>query len=180
MTTSPTTASTTTSHLSDAAVALVLGWPELEQVVTELADHIEGGGAPTVIVGVLRGGMVPAVMLAHRVGVRQVRGVGAVRTLTEGPRAGKTPPVLVEPNGLGDLQGEDVLVVEDVIGTGHTLAAVRDHIAVQKPATLRTAALVVNTVNWAAAHPDNRDPRQHHDLIGVTCTGWVRFPWELS
>lgn len=171
---------TTNPDQSGTAAALVLGWPELEHVVTALANHIKQDGAPTVIVGVLRGGMVPAVMLAHRLGVRQVRAVGAIRTLTEGPRAGKTPPVLVEPTGLGDLHGEDVLVVEDVIGTGRTVATVHDHIALQKPATLRTTAVVVNTVNWAAAHPDNPDPRQHHDLVGVTCDGWVRFPWELS
>lgn len=159
--------------------ALVLGWADLDRIVSVLAGHIAGSGEPTVIVGVLRGGMVPAVVLAHRLGVRQVRAVGASRTLAEGPDAAKTTPVLAL-DGLGDLRGEDVLVVEDVVGTGHTLAAVCDHLGQRKPARLRTASLVVNTVNWAAAHPEQLDCRQHLDLVGAMCAGWVRFPWELG
>jgi hypoxanthine phosphoribosyltransferase len=165
--------------IASPAVALDLTWIDLDHLVATLAAKIDAVAPPTVIVGVLRGGMVPAVMLAHRLNVRDVIGITATRTLTEGPASAKVPVVL-DPAALGDLTYEDVLIVDDVIGSGHTLTVVQNLTVAQEPARLRTAALVLNTDNWAASHPDTSEPRAQHDLVGTTCAGWVRFPWEVS
>lgn len=133
------------------------------------------------IVGILRGGIVPAVMLGHRLGVRDIRAVSAVRTLDDRPGATKAAlPVVSTPETVGRLAGLDVLVVDDVIGTGETLRSVTSLAATGTPQRLRAAVVVVNIDNWATGNPDRLDPQGASELIGTTCHGWVRFPWEAG
>ena len=42
----------------------------------------------------------------------------------------------------GAIEGRDVLVVEDIIDTGHTLHHVHDYLMTKKPARMRTIALL--------------------------------------
>lgn len=42
----------------------------------------------------------------------------------------------------GDLEGRDVLLIDDIIDEGHTLLAIRDALLANRPASLRTAVLV--------------------------------------
>lgn len=42
----------------------------------------------------------------------------------------------------GQIEGRDVLVVEDIIDTGHTLAHVTDYLRTRQPARLKTIALL--------------------------------------
>ncbi|WP_067473008.1 phosphoribosyltransferase [Nocardia amamiensis] len=167
------------SSTGTAEVALDLTWPALEHHTGAMADRIRADGVPEVIVGILRGGMVPAVMLAHHLGVRDVRGVEVTHTLSDTPNGAKSAiPQIANPASLGALApGTDVLLVDDVAGSGDTV----EHAARLLPdaGRLRRAIVVVNTVNWYAAHPDSVAPEHVQDYIGCTCAGWVRFPWEV-
>lgn len=166
------------NRTDESRVALDLSWPDLDHRIVAMAGNIGGDGAPTVVVGVLRGGMVPAVMLAHRLGVRDVRGITVSRTLGDGPGAGKNArPELVNPASLGTFAGDaDVLLVDDVAGSGASLAAAAGLVP-GGVARVRRAVVVVNTVNWAAAN--TVAPQHIYDYVGTTCAGWVRFPWEV-
>lgn len=125
------------------------------------------------IVGVLRGGAVPAVTLAHALGLRTVRGVEVTHTTQDGPHAGKTPsPVAVNASSLGDLAGLDVLIVDDVAGTGDTLEVTARLVAASGAAAIRTAVWVLNEANWPAGELGRPN------YVGTCCRGWVRFPWE--
>ncbi len=42
----------------------------------------------------------------------------------------------------GQIEGRDVLVVEDIVDTGHTLAKVTEYLKTRKPARLKTIALL--------------------------------------
>ncbi|MGH3616087.1 MAG: hypothetical protein ACRDRK_26545 [Pseudonocardia sp.] len=66
-------------------LALDLDWTELDRLLTVVAEQIRAHGIPDVVVGVLRGGMVPAVVLAHRLGTRAVRGLDVTHTLSDAP-----------------------------------------------------------------------------------------------
>lgn len=161
-----------------AGLALDLSWADLDLHLTGMAAAINADGRPGVVVGVLRGGMVPAVALAHQLGVRDVRAIGIEHTLTEDINAAKHPSArLLNPASLGVLDPDaDVLVVDDVAGSGASLAAACTLIP-STVARLRRAVVVVNTINWAKANEDA--PQQHCHYIGTTCAGWVRFPWEV-
>jgi len=114
-------------------------------------------------------------MICHALGVRDLRSVHVTRTVADGVDADKTPePVCRNAASLGDLAGADVLVVDDIAGSGATLRDVAGLVRACEPATVRTAACVVNQANWR----DHRDPHQVVTYIGVTVDRWVIFPWE--
>ncbi|MGH3916111.1 MAG: phosphoribosyltransferase [Pseudonocardiaceae bacterium] len=164
--------------MTDSAIALDLTWTELDYHVAALAERIRQDGVPQVVIGILRGGMVPAVLLAHRLGVRDVRGIEVIRTLTDGPNGPKAShPQVTNPASLGTLPAEaDVLIIDDVAGSGatlHTAAALLSDSA----GRVRRAVVVVNIINWNNANPAT--PQEVQDYVGTTCAGWVCFPWEV-
>lgn len=160
--------------MATTADALVLDWNDLARTAAVVAEQIRRDRPPEVVVGILRGGMVPAVMLAHLLGVRDVRAVEITHTLTEEPNSVKSrAPQLANPASLGALDGADVLLVDDVAGSGDTITAAADLLA--GAVRLRRAAMVVNVANWTKTVA----PEQALNYIGCTCTGWVRFPWEV-
>jgi hypoxanthine phosphoribosyltransferase len=70
---------------------------------------------------------------------------------------GGNPSALVLPDGF-PLEGADVLVVEDILDTGRTLAALGGHILAQRPLRLRTAVLLDK--------PGRRAVTFHADYVG--------------
>ncbi len=80
-------------------------------------------------------------------------------------------------SGLGELAGLDVLLVDDVAGSGATAEAATAVLRSRGPARIRRAVAVVNTTNWTSEQHDH-DPLRYFDHVGTTCPGWVRFPWE--
>jgi hypoxanthine phosphoribosyltransferase len=153
----------------------MLGWPELTATVTQIAGRVHADGLPDVVVGVLRGGLIPAVLLAHRLGVRAVRAVEVVHTVADGVDAAKTvAPRVFNAASLGRLDALHVLVVDDIAGSGATLASTVDLVHDAGAATVRTAVCVVNAVNWR--RPEC--PDRALTYIGTTVEGWVIFPWE--
>ncbi|WP_316527565.1 phosphoribosyltransferase [Kitasatospora brasiliensis] len=158
-----------------AAGPKYLSWPDIEKQVESIARGVATDGYPQAVVGVVRGGLVPAVMAAHRLGVRDVRALEVTHTVDDAVDAVKTAgPQIRNPASLGALPGLDVLVVEDVAGTGETLEAVADLVRQAGAARVRTAVLVVNEANWTRGRP----PAETVNHIGVTVRGWVVFPWE--
>ncbi|ANY07779.1 phosphoribosyltransferase [Pseudonocardia sp. HH130630-07] len=161
--------------MSAPQVALELDWAALHASVGTLAGRIRSDGTPDVVVGVLRGGAIPAVMLAHQLGVRSVRTVEITRTTSDLPHTAKIPPAVRDAAALGPLAGLDVLLVDDVVGSGATADMAEQIVRARGPARVRLAVAVINVDNWN--RPD--DPLHHFDYVGTTCAGWVRFPWEL-
>ncbi|MBC9718435.1 purine phosphoribosyltransferase [Streptomyces sp. TRM66268-LWL] len=152
-----------------------ISWTDFAEFTQQLAERIRSDRIPQTIVGILRGGMIPAVALAHQLDVRDVRAVEVTRTLSDGIQAEKSSaPRLRNPASLGNLVGRDVLLVDDVAGSGTTLAHTRRIIAGLTAARLRTAVLCVNQANWLLP----QQPQAAIDYIALRCEGWVIFPWE--
>jgi hypothetical protein len=152
-----------------------LAWPQLQELVSRIAGQASRDGAPQTLVAVLRGGAVPAVCLSHRLRVRDIRAVEVARTVDDSVYAAKAAePVAVNPASLGDLTGRDVLVIDDIAGTGDTLAAAARLATQAGAARLRTAVCMVNEDNWAGCLP----AQEVVTYIGAAARGWVVFPWE--
>ncbi|MFD7577476.1 phosphoribosyltransferase [Kitasatospora sp. NPDC059817] len=152
-----------------------LTWGDIETQTGRIASATGEVGIPHTIVAVVRGGMVPAVLLAHRLAVRDVRAVEVTHTVDDSTNAAKTArPVARNAASLGDLSGLDVLVVDDVAGTGDTLAASVRLAEQAGAARVRSAVLVLNEANWTG----DRRPHEAVTCIGETVGCWVVFPWE--
>ncbi|MGH3999956.1 MAG: phosphoribosyltransferase, partial [Pseudonocardiaceae bacterium] len=93
-------------------------------------------------------------------------------TVSDVVNAAKTPePLVAHPGSLGNLVGQDVLVVDDIAGTGDTLTAARTLLVERNPSRVRTGVLWLNVANWQFAHPEPT-------YVGERDRGWVVFPWE--
>ena len=104
---------------ADQAGPLYLTWDDIGLATTELAQQTLAAGVPQAVVGIVRGGLIPAVWIAHRLGVHDVRTVEVTRTTSDAVNAAKTPlPTVRNPAALGDLAGLDVLLVDDIAGSG--------------------------------------------------------------
>ncbi|MFJ1954588.1 phosphoribosyltransferase [Streptomyces microflavus] len=160
---------------TDRPGPLLLTWHDLTTATATLAHQVSTAGIPQVVVGIVRGGMVPAAWLAHRLEIRDVRTVEVTRTTSDGINAAKsTVPTVRNPASLGDLTGLDVLLVDDIAGSGVTLAHTARMIHDLGPARVRTAVLAVNRANWT----QSPDPHRDIDYIASLTDTWVVFPWE--
>src|SRR5579859_7781230 len=102
----------------------VVSWDELERLVGELAAAVRG--EYDVLLAITRGGMVPAGMLAYRLGIRNIL-VAAVEFYDDSGRPGAAPTFLQFP---ADplLRGQRVLVVDEVWDSGTTIVAVTERV----------------------------------------------------
>ncbi len=165
------------SAMEAAAPGAVLDWADLVEVTSTLSTLVAVDGVPDVVVGILRGGMVPAVLVAHTLGLRDVRGIDITHTVAEGVDADKKPqPAMRNPVSLGELTGLDTLVVDDVTGSGASVATTTELVRAAGAARIRTAVCAVNEINWF--RNTDRDPGAALTYIGRRCRGWVVFPWE--
>jgi len=156
--------------------SVVLSWAEISGICGTIAVQVTADGVPDVIVCLIRGGMVPGVLLSHVLGCRDLRGVSLTHTCADGINAAKTShPVLFNPASAGDVRGRDVLLVDDVAGTGETALAAVTMIRNHGATRTRIAVCAVNTRNWNPAAPG---PDECLDYIGGRYRGWVVFPWE--
>ncbi|GAA3875359.1 phosphoribosyltransferase [Streptomyces sedi] len=171
MATSPTAPASNT----DRPAPVFLTWDDIDAATQTLAGQVTAGGMPDVVVAIVRGGMIPAAMLAHRLGIRDVRTVEVTRTSGDGIHAVKTLlPTARNPASLGDLEGLDVLLVDDIVGSGATLARTASLLRDLGPARVRTAVLTVNRANWT----QSTEPHRVIDHIASLNDTWIVFPWE--
>lgn len=167
-------------HLSRSQTGrevLSVSWQDIDDLTCALAEHIKQEGLPDLLVGLERGGLIPAVMLSHQLGVRSLLSVPVQRTCSDTIYAEKQRPhVLLEPHRLFTLDTRDVLVVDDIAGSGQSLLTVLPLLSHDRPTRLRSAVYVVNRQHWDAQHGE--EPAQIISYIGREVRGWAVFPWE--
>ena len=102
----------------------IVSWDDLAAMVADLADAVRGDY--DVMLAITRGGLVPAGMLAYRLGIRNIL-VAAVEYYDDAGRPGPRPTFLQFPAD-PQLRGQKVLIVDEVWDSGTTIHAVTtDH-----------------------------------------------------
>lgn len=149
---------------------MTLSWQEVQELVDLLAGSLADRQFDTVV-GVLRSGLIPAVMLSHALGVRDVGVLDIRRTESDAVRARKRPPRIRGSMHVDELDGHRVLLVDDILGEGATIEAAKAQIR-DRCASLTTAVIVVNRSNCPT------DPHQFVDRFACAVHDWVVFPWE--
>ncbi|MCL7751382.1 phosphoribosyltransferase [Guyparkeria hydrothermalis] len=127
----------------------------------------ESGYQPDTVIAVARGGFMPARFVCDFLGVSRLMSV-KVQHYAAGAHAGAEALVTV-PLG-GPIEGERVLVVDDVNDSGETLRALHDYLADLDPATVRTAVLHEKAVTACRADFVAESIREWH---------WILYPWAV-
>ncbi|BAN90761.1 phosphoribosyltransferase family protein [Aeropyrum camini] len=153
-------------EVSGRRVELIhLTWRDIEHAVSDVADKIvRSGFEPEVIVGILRGGIVPALLLADALGVKNI-GVVEIKLYTSvGVR--KPRPFLRQPLVI-EVKDKNVLIVDDVSDSGLTLQHAIEAVDLYLPAQVKTATLYIKP--WTNLVPD---------YYSKSLDKWIVFPWE--
>ena len=145
-------------------------WDEIDVICRELASKINEPF--DVIVAVLRGGAIPAVILANHLGIDEVvamkvvqqgqlRGAGRGAGAYEAERG-----VVLVPLNPVSLKDRRVLVVDDVLDSGESMRLVLREVAAHKPATVKLA--VMQKKDYSAIEPD---------FYVEVRRNWLFYPW---
>lgn len=136
---------------------LKLGWETIHTAVDSLAFQLQHQKI-ALIVGVARGGLIPATLLAHKLNLK----VETIRASSyEGTRRTLQKPVELE-GWSSTYEYPDVLIVDDIVDTGDTLTAIRKRTLKTPFVSLVTKRPVTPELYFARVDPDV----------------WVVFPWE--
>jgi hypoxanthine phosphoribosyltransferase len=145
----------------------VVTWEELAEMVAELATKVRG--EYDVMLAITRGGLVPAGMLAYRLGMRNIL-VAAVEYYDNEGHAGPKPTFLQFPAD-PQLRGQRVLIVDEVWDSGTTIHAVTER--VRQAGGLPTTAVL----HYKPAR--SRVPGTP-DYYVVTTDHWVVYPFKAG
>ena len=146
----------------------IVSWDALDALTAGLADRLEGRHFD-VLLAIARGGLVPAGMLAYRLGIREIL-VAAVAAYDDHGNMAPTPLVIHFPAD-ERFRDRDVLVVDEVWETGNTAVLVAELVR-QAGGRPTTAVLHYK--------PARSLVEQAPDVHAVTTDQWVVYPYKAG
>ena len=146
----------------------VLTWEAYGTGVRELAQAVaDSGFVPDVVLGIARGGLIPAGSLAYAIDCKNLFTL-SVEFYT-GVDSRRDVPVMLPPIlDASDLDETSVLIVDDVADTGGTLEVVQKLYADQV-AESRTAVLYEKSHSTVKC-----------DYVWHPTDLWINFPWSTE
>lgn len=131
------------SDVTHQVPKILISEEDIQSRVLELAGQIsedyEGRGE-VVLIGVLKGSFIFLADLSRKLTVPRVIEFIAVSSYGSGSHSSGAVRLVMDVRG--NIEGKHVLIVEDIVDTGHTLAYLIKLLRTRKPASLRTCALV--------------------------------------
>lgn len=156
---------------------IYFSWEEISEVIKNISNRIKKDYSPDVIISVIRGGMIPGVILSHNLNIRKVQNIKSVETINDDINAIKQEPVVDSNIDLSEIKSKKVLIVDDILGSGKTIRKIKEVINKWNPKELRTAICIVNEENWEKFN--QKSYINEVEYIGKIVRGWVVFPWEV-
>lgn len=123
---------------------------------------------PDIIIGIARGGWVPARNLCDLLDVTDLL---SIKIEHWGKTATPSGNAEIRYGVDANLKGKDVLVVDDLTDTGESMSKAFEYIKEYSPNTVKTASLI---------HLENSDFKP--DFFGETLDEWkwIVFPWNVT
>jgi hypoxanthine phosphoribosyltransferase len=146
----------------------IVGWDDLDRLVRSMAERLASERFD-LLLAITRGGLVPAGMLAYRLGIRNIL-VAAVEFYDDHGQPGPRPTFLQFP---ADplLRGQRILVVDEVWDSGTTIHAVTQRI--RQAGGIPTTAVL----HWK---PARSVVPGEPDVHAVTTDAWVVYPFKAG
>jgi hypoxanthine phosphoribosyltransferase len=144
----------------------ILTWDLYGTAIRQLASQIaDDGYQADVILGIARGGLIPAGSLGYALSIKNTY-VMNVEYYTGVDERLDVPVILPPFLEMVGLDGADILIVDDVADTGHTLAKVYEFVA-GKVQTAKAAVLYEKSPSVIKC-----------DYVWKRTDLWVNFPWS--
>lgn len=146
----------------------VLTWEAFGDASRALAEQVVASGfEPDIVLGIARGGLIPAGALAYSLGVKNLFTMNVEFYTGEGTTLDE--PLMLPPFlNPQDIQGMRVLVVDDVSDTGRTLQLVADFCR-EIVAEVRVAVIYEKPATVMRG-----------DYVWKTTDQWIDFPWSTE
>jgi hypoxanthine phosphoribosyltransferase len=145
----------------------VVSWDALEELVHDVAGRV--GTDYDVLLAITRGGLVPAGMLAYRLGIRNIL-VAAVEYYDSEGHPGPKPTFLQFPAD-PQLRRQRVLIVDEVWDSGTTIHAVTERV---RQAGGHPTTVVLHYKPTHSVVPGEPD------FHAVTTDRWVVYPFKAG
>jgi hypoxanthine phosphoribosyltransferase len=149
-----------------------LSWDDVEHLTLRLARIIEEAkGDYDVLLGIARGGTIPATLLA------QVLEHGMVLTAhlkryAKGQTKSEVMPHIVAFPSVGQLRGKRVLIIDEVHDHGHSMdQTIRE--------AVRSGASIIHTAVLHFKPSHNQFPNFRPTYFVEQTEDWIVYPWEV-
>ncbi len=143
-----------------------VSWEEMHRNAKALAWRLVDAGPWKGLIGVTRGGLVPAAVVARELDIRVIETISIVSYQADDSHPGQADQIEIVkyPNNVGD--GDRWLVVDDLVDTGRTAAVLRR---------------LLPKAHFAAvyAKPLGR-PLVDTFITEVSQDTWIYFPWDVE
>ncbi|GGM69756.1 xanthine phosphoribosyltransferase [Thermogymnomonas acidicola] len=149
--------------------ATLVSWQDIEDWCDAIREKIVGDYEPNVIIGLSRGGLVPARILSDKLWVKELI---SVKTEHWGITATKDGKAVLKTYGKPDLTGKRVLVVDDITDTGESMRLAYDFVKSLNPLSVRTATML--HVSRSSFVPD-----YYARYVDEKNWAWFIFPWNV-
>ncbi|MEM4272037.1 MAG: phosphoribosyltransferase [Candidatus Bilamarchaeaceae archaeon] len=142
-----------------------LGWEEVERAVLQIAEKIHSSGfRPDIIIGISRGGLVPARLLSDSLGNHELYTI-RIGFYTGIGKTAKEPKILQDISL--DVYGKKILLVDDISDTGASFSTAVSHL--EKRGALEIRAASLHFKPSSSFRPD---------FFAATTNEWIVYPWE--
>lgn len=153
---------------SDLIDKEILTWSDFAVMSRELAQEIaDSDFDPEVLIGVARGGMIPAGALTYSLGVKLTDAIN-VEFYTDVAATLPDPILLAPMLDVDSIKGKRVLVVDDVVDSGRTLALVLE-LLTKFGAEVRSAVIYEKPTTIIKP-----------DFVWKATDKWIVFPWSAE
>ena len=145
---------------------LILTWDDVYNLTLQLSERVvESGFKPDVVVGIARGGWIPARVLSDVLYADSLQNI-RIEYYSDVGQKGREPKI-TQPI-TGSMEGKSVLLVDEVADTGDSLYHATEHVQGLGAAEVKTA--VLHWKPWSRVKPD---------FFMVQTERWTVYPWEL-
>ena len=142
----------------------LLTWHDIYDLTLQLSETIVMSGfKPDLIVGIARGGWIPARILSDTLNTSMLRNIRVEYYIDIGVTL--DTPQITEPFTV-PVQNKQLLVVDDVADTGASFNHTIEFLSSLHPQSIKTAALILKP--WSTFIPD---------YWRLNLSKWIIFPW---
>lgn len=144
---------------------LVLSRTQIEKRVKELAEEIteDYKGRSPLLIGILKGAFIFLADLARQ--IKLPVKIDFVRLASYGEKDYSDGNVRLTKDVELPIKGEDIIVVEDIVDSGYTIAFLLEYLEKKAPASLKVCALIDK--------PERRKVEVKIDYIGFKASGFL-------